>query len=102
MLAEMVAIPSENKPPNGKELPMQMYLKKALTELDFDTELYALSGVDGLRTHQAYWGDRSYTDRPNLYASKKGHGDGRSLLFAVHADVVPGIPGKTAEDPFQP
>jgi acetylornithine deacetylase len=102
MLLEMVAIPSENKPPNGKELPMQIYLEKALTELDFDTELYALSGVDGLRTHQAYWGDRNYTDRPNLYASKKGKGEGRSLLFAVHADVVTGIPGKTAEDPFQP
>ncbi|CAH1221317.1 N-formyl-4-amino-5-aminomethyl-2-methylpyrimidinedeformylase [Paenibacillus allorhizoplanae] len=102
MLLEMVCIPSENKPPNGNELPMQKYLENALKGLDFATELYALSDVDGLRTHQAFWGDRNYTDRPNLYASKKGTGEGRSLLFAVHADVVPGIPGKTAEDPFQP
>jgi acetylornithine deacetylase len=102
LLLEMVAIPSENKPPNGNELPMQIYLKKALTELNFDTELYALSSVDGLRVHQAFWGERNYTDRPNLFACKKGAGEGRSLLFAVHADVVPGIPGKTAEDPFQP
>ncbi|CAN7749134.1 M20 family metallopeptidase [Paenibacillus sp. LjRoot56] len=102
ILMEMVAIPSENKPPNGNELPMQQYLEKALMELDFDAELYALSDVDGLRTHPAYWGERNYTDRPNLYAYKKGKGEGRSLLFAVHADVVPGIPGKTAENPFQP
>lgn len=102
LVTEMVSIPSENKPPNGKELPMQLYLQQVLNNLDFSTELYSLAEVDGLRTHPSFWGDRNYESRPNLYAHKRGSGEGKSLLFAVHADVVPGIPGKTAEDPFQP
>jgi acetylornithine deacetylase len=102
LLSDMVAIPSENKPPHGAELPMQQYLQRELTGLGFATEQYALEDVDGLHTHPAFWGTRDYSNRPNLYAGKKGSGGGRSLLFSVHADVVPGVSGRTAVDPFQP
>lgn len=102
LLRDMIAVPSENKPPGGNELPMQTYLRHKLQELGFETELYPLASVEGLETHPAYWAGRSYENRPNLYAHKKGTGGGKSLMFSVHADVVPGVAGKTAQDPFVP
>jgi acetylornithine deacetylase len=99
---ELVSIPSENRPPYGREKPVQLLLQSRLRELGFRAECYALSDVPGLDGHPAFRPGRNYDERPNLFARKQGVGGGRSLLFAVHADVVPGIPGIAAEDPFRP
>lgn len=100
MLTEMIAIPSENRQPYGNELPLQRYLCDQLTRIGFAAQLYALSDVEGLERHPAYWPGRNYANRPNLHAERKGAGGGKSLLFSVHADVVPGIPGTLCPDPF--
>ncbi|SEO05333.1 M20 family metallopeptidase [Paenibacillus sp. OV219] len=99
-LADLIIRRSENLPPVGDEKPVQLYLKQQLDALDFSTELYSLTEVNGLAEHPQYWPGRDYTDRPNLVAVKKGAGGGQSLLFAVHADVVPGVAGRHA--PFEP
>lgn len=103
-LHDMVVIPSENKAPHGNEKPMQEYLLKQLNELGFASELYELNTVEGLTDHPAYWPGRDYKDRPNLFAMRQGADkqQGKSLMFSVHADVVPGISGKIAADPFAP
>jgi acetylornithine deacetylase len=101
-ITEAVSIPSENKPPGGNELPMQHYLQTELQKLGFACEMYTLSSVPGLKEHPAYWAGRDYDDRPNLLAVKRGRGGGRTLLFSVHSDVVPGIAGSIVENPFSP
>src|SRR4051812_21740701 len=95
---ELLRLPSENRPPTGSELPVQQVLKRELQALDFITELYSLTTVEGLIEHPSYWPGRDYTNRPNLFASKRGNGGGKSLLFSVHSDVVIGIHGE--HDPF--
>lgn len=97
-----VSISSENKPPLGNELPMQQYLQHQLQDFGFDCELYDLSTVEGLTEHPEYWEGHDYKLRPNLVARNRGTGGGRSLLFSVHADVVPGIPGTILKNPFDP
>lgn len=100
LLKTLIQIPSENRPPCGNELPVQHLLEKKARELHFETELYHLSTVPELSNHSAYYPGRDYTNRPNLFAQRRGSGGGRSLLFSVHADVVPGIGG--AFEPFHP
>ncbi|SCW34382.1 acetylornithine deacetylase [Paenibacillus tianmuensis] len=90
----LIQVPSENRPPTGNELPVQHLLEKKVRELRFETELYSLSNVHGLMDHEAYYPGRDYTNRPNLFARIRGTGGGRSLLFSVHSDVVPGIDGE--------
>jgi acetylornithine deacetylase len=97
---ELIRMPSENRPPVGGELPVQRYLHEALALLGMESELYELSDVEGLEQHPYYWPGRDYTDRPNLYAVKRGAGGGKSLMFSVHADVVVGIAGEV--QPFEP
>ncbi len=96
----LIRISSENRPPLGNELPVQEMLEFELRQSGFETERYDLSEVPGLTEHTAYWPGRNYENRPNLIARKSGSGSGRSLLFAVHADVVPGLAGKYP--PFSP
>lgn len=97
---DLIRLPSENRPPAGGELPVQAYLHEAAASLGFESELYELSSVEALESHPLYWPGRDYADRPNLIAAKRGAGGGKSLMFSVHADVVPGIPGETL--PFEP
>ena len=42
----------------------------------------------------------TYGDRPNVRLVKRGTGDGKSLLFNTHVDVVP--PSQMQEHPFDP
>ncbi|MFK7692232.1 M20 family metallopeptidase [Paenibacillus sp. HJGM_3] len=97
----LIAIPSENRPPHGAELPVQLVLQEELEALGFECERYDLHTVEGLQAHPAYWPGRDYGGRPNLFARKAGKGGGKSLLFSGHADVVIGSRGGRFS-PFTP
>lgn len=100
LLLELIRIPSENRPPHGGERPVQLLIHDYLQAIGFASELYDLADVQPLSQHPAYWHGRDYRNRPNLFSVKKGRGGGKSLLFSVHADVVPGIEG--LHPPFSP
>ena len=100
LICELIEIRSENKPPHGNELSMQIKLDELVRQYGFTSEMYALGSVEGLIAHPHYWPGRNYENRPNVFAEKKGLGNGRSLLFSVHADVVPGVAGQF--QPFHP
>jgi acetylornithine deacetylase len=100
ILQDIIRIPSENTPPTGKEVACQQYIAGFLSALQCDTLLYTLDQVPGLAQHPLFMRGRDYTDRPNVGARRKGHGNGRSLLLSGHIDTVPvgSMPWK--HDPF--
>lgn len=61
-------------PSSGQEFAAQDWLKRRLIELGFDVD---------------YWSERESPSRPNVVASIKGVGGGRSLILNGHVDVVP-------------
>lgn len=86
---DLVRIPSENTPPNGKEVQAQRYVMDALEGSGISTRLIDLSSVPGLPEHEAYFPGREYRDRPNVAAVYPGRGKGRSLLLSGHIDTMP-------------
>ncbi len=84
-LQKLIQIPSVT----GNEAPIQDYLETYLENLDLEVDKFVPS-LDELRTHPAYVKEAEpYGGRPNIVATKKGAGGGRSLLFNGHIDVIP-------------
>jgi acetylornithine deacetylase len=97
---ELIRIPSENIPPQGSEKACQTWIAQKLTACGLQPDLYSLSEVSGLAAHPLYFPGRTYTDRPNLGARRKGSGGGRSLLLSGHIDTVPRGTQDWTRDPF--
>lgn len=91
LVQELVALPSENRPPRGEEGPCQQRVAAYLTALGLTPDVFAPDEVEGATDHPAWWPGRDYTGRPNVAARLPGDGDGRSLLFSGHVDVVPAL-----------
>ena len=76
----------------GNESAVQRVIADEIQELGLPVELYDVD-VDQIRAHEAFslpeWG---YEGRPNLAATWRGKGGGRSLLLQGHVDVVPVTP----------
>ncbi len=100
LISELVCIPSENTPPVGAELECQRHIRKLLADLDLDAELYEPSRVAALTDHPLFNPGRDYTNRPNLIATWRGSGGGRSLLISGHVDTVPRGSAPWKRDPF--
>ena len=79
IIRDLVRIPSENTPPVGNEEACQQYVARYLKEQGLETELYYLRDVKGLREHPLFFGERDYSNRPNVGARRKGRGGGRSI-----------------------
>ena len=101
LIRDLVRIPSENTPPVGAELGCQEYAAGVLRKLGWAPSLYYLNDLPGLREHPLFWGERDYTNRPNLGARMKGACGGRSLVLSGHIDTVPrGSTQPWTRDPF--
>lgn len=84
-LQELVRIPSVT----GDEGPIQAFLSDYLERMGLEVDCFVPS-LDELRTHPAFVEPaQAYEGRPNVVASSKGTGGGRSLLFNGHIDVIP-------------
>lgn len=77
------------RPSDVNEKACQLFIADWLREYGYESDLWDVD-VDKTRTHQA-WVDTGmdYRDRPNLVATIKGKGGGRSLSLLGHIDVVP-------------
>ena len=100
LIADLVRRPYENTPPKGNEGVCQRYLYDALERAGYAPELYELNSVAGLLSHPIYAAGREYEGRPNLVATKRGAGGGRSLILSGHIDTVPHGTQNWTRDPF--
>jgi acetylornithine deacetylase len=84
-LQRMVSIPSVT----GDEGEIQKFLADYLGDMGLKIDMWE-SEWDELKKHPGYIPvDRGYKGRPNILATWKGSGGGRSLLFNGHTDVIP-------------
>jgi acetylornithine deacetylase len=85
LLREMISIPSVT----GDEAAIQKYLANYLADLGLEVDMWETDWNE-LKKHPGYRPvQRGYEGRPNLVATWKGEGGGRSLLLNGHTDVIP-------------
>ena len=84
-LQQMIAIPSVT----GDEAKIQKFLADYMTKIGLDVDMWE-TDWEALKKHPGYRPvDRGYEGRPNIVATLKGSGGGRSLLLNGHTDVIP-------------
>jgi acetylornithine deacetylase len=85
LLRNMISIPSVT----GDEATIQKYLASYMANIGLDVDMWETDWEE-LRKHPGYRPvQRGYEGRPNLVATLKGVGGGRSLLLNGHTDVIP-------------
>ncbi|MGZ5897398.1 MAG: ArgE/DapE family deacylase [Xanthobacteraceae bacterium] len=84
-LQDIVAIPSVT----GDEGKIQVFLNAYLKKISLDVDMWE-SNWEELKKHPGYIPvAQGYEGRPNIVATWKGKGGGRSLLLNGHTDVIP-------------
>lgn len=84
-LQQMVAIPSVT----GDEAAIQKFVGEYLDALGLDVDIWETDWEE-LKKHPGYRPvARGYEGRPNIVATHKGTGGGKSLLLNGHTDVIP-------------
>ena len=95
-LQKVIAIPSVT----GDEAKIQKFLADHMAALGLKIDMWE-TNWDELKKHPAYRPvDRGYEGRPNIVATLKGTGGGRSLLLNGHTDVIPVGGGRWSDDPW--
>lgn len=87
-LSELVA--AESLP--GEEQPAQAIMREKFESLELEVDAWE-PDIETLRQHPAFFETNTYTEygydgRENLAVTVPGVGDGRSLTFSGHVDVV--------------
>lgn len=84
-LQEMIAIPSVT----GDEAAIQDFVSNYMTNIGLDVDMWE-TDWEALKQHPGYRPvAMGYEGRPNIVATLKGTGGGRSLLLNGHTDVIP-------------
>lgn len=96
-LRDMVRIPSVT----GDEGPIQKFMHDYLEGIGLDVDMWETDWEE-LKKHPGYRPvARGYEGRPNIVATLKGTGGGRSLLLNGHTDVIPVGDGEGwSDDPW--
>src|SRR5271157_4760690 len=95
-LQQMIAIPSVT----GDEAKIQKFLSDYMAKLGLAVDMWE-TDWEKLKEHPAYRPvDRGYEGRPNIVATLKGSGGGRSLLLNGHTDVIPVSREGWTDDPW--
>ena len=89
-LQDLIRIPSVT----GDEGAIQEFLADRLRPMGLTVDVWEPDWA-ALKGHPGYVAvDRGYEGRPNVVATLKGAGGGRSLLFNGHVDVIPPGPAE--------
>ncbi|TWI31240.1 ArgE/DapE family deacylase [Paracoccus sulfuroxidans] len=84
-LQDMVRIPSVT----GDEAAIQKFVSEYMSRIGLDVDMWETDWEE-LKAHPGYRPvARGYEGRPNIVATRKGSGGGRSLLLNGHTDVIP-------------
>src|ERR1700744_2951609 len=84
-LQKMVAIPSVT----GDEAAIQRFVSGYMKKIGLEVDMWE-TDWEKLKQHPGYRPvNRGYEGRPNIVATLKGTGGGRSLLLNGHTDVIP-------------
>jgi acetylornithine deacetylase len=84
-LQDMVRIPSVT----GDEAAIQRFLSDYMRKIGLEVDMWE-TDWEKLKQHPGYRPvNRGYEGRPNIVATLKGTGGGRSLLLNGHTDVIP-------------
>ncbi len=76
----------------GKEALVQKFIEKELSDMGLGVDMWQIdhAGISGQPGYSPV--EWSYEGRPNVAATWKGSGGGRSLILNGHIDVVPATP----------
>ena len=95
-LQALIAIPSVT----GDEAAVQQFLAAHLQTMGLALDVWE-TDWEALKQHPGYRPvDRGYEGRPNIVATLKGEGGGRSLLLNGHTDVIPVAGEGWSDDPW--
>jgi acetylornithine deacetylase len=95
-LQQVIAIPSVT----GDEGKIQKFFADYLAKLGLKVDLWDTDWNE-LKKHPGYIPvERGYEGRPNIVATLKGTGGGRSLLLNGHSDVIPVAREGWTDDPW--
>jgi acetylornithine deacetylase len=84
-LQKMISIPSVT----GDEAAIQKFVADYMRGIGLEVDMWETDWEE-LKKHPGYRPvDRGYEGRPNIVATLKGTGGGRSLLLNGHTDVIP-------------
>jgi acetylornithine deacetylase len=95
----------ERRSVTGEEGDAQALVVEEFESLGLEPDVWE-PDADELREHPGFFEtssfqDRGYEGRPNVAAIRRGDGEGRSLGFSGHIDVVPvGTPEAWTHDPW--
>lgn len=96
-LRNLVTIPSVT----GNEGPIQNHLKEYLENMSLEIDMWDMDAEQIQKHPAAAVVTESYEGRPNIVATRKGTGGGRSLLLNGHTDVIPEGPRESwTDDPW--
>ncbi|WP_254525592.1 ArgE/DapE family deacylase [Natrinema caseinilyticum] len=103
-LVDLVSELIRQKSVTGNEKPAQEVVSSRLQSSGLDVDIWE-PDADRLADHPGFFETSSYLkdgyeDRPNVAATKEGVGDGRSLTFSGHVDVVPADASEWKYDPW--
>jgi acetylornithine deacetylase len=96
-LQDMIRIPSVT----GDEAAIQRFLSDYMHKIGLEVDMWE-TDWEKLKQHPGYRPvNRGYEGRPNIVATLKGTGGGRSLLLNGHTDVIPvGDGAGWSDDPW--
>jgi acetylornithine deacetylase len=96
-LQDMIRIPSVT----GDEAAVPRFLSEYMRKIGLDVDMWE-TDWEKLKKHPGYRPvNRGYEGRPNIVATLKGKGGGRSLLLNGHTDVIPvGDGSGWSDDPW--
>ena len=102
-LSDLIRFPSVNRRPHGDELECQQWLEGYYRDREFDVDIFRPDEIPGIESSPGWWPGSDYANRPNVVATRRGSGDGKSLLFLAHVDVAPEGPHELwRHGPFNP
>lgn len=84
-LQKLISIPSVT----GDEKEIQEFIARKLNQMGLSVDVWE-PDINELKRHPGHVPvNNDYKNRPNVVGMQKGKGDGKSLLFNGHVDVIP-------------